>query len=548
MGGYKSTVATILIGTIAANVAIVRVVDAKSLTAKEVYNSANKFVVKIDGADGGSGFIVRRNGNRYTVITNDHVTKTSDRHTITTHDGKTYTSEGVKSFKSSDGLDLAEIEFESNTRYPVAQLASQPDYSVGSKIYSVGWNATYQNLTERSSNLLDGTISGSQRPDESGYAIKMNLNVVRGMSGSPLLDENGKVFGIYGRAIQTITFGIPISAYRKLAPSSKSVADADPIDRSSARRSRVSAVNNDRDRTEFNFRLAYKRSIPNSGYVYGLSMSPDNQFFATGDSKGSVSIWNLSNGENIKTINGSDNSQIGYAIITPDKSKIITDGGNNIKIWSIDNGRFIRNLNSDFSSIKSLAIDSEGKKLVSASSDDGAIKIWSISDEEISHIRTIEIAKNNEYRLPLSITKDGRYIVSLTKEGIKKWGINTGELIKSLSGKYSDFVITNSGEILAIDCGYTNSATLKVVKFSDGQVINTFKSSHRFESVAISNGNSDILFTGGSGAVQIWRLSDGKLLKTIEGFDSSIRSIVISQDDKIIAAQESTKIYILRAN
>ena len=145
----KNTVAAILMGAIASNVAIVQVVAAKSLTAKEIYNLANKFVVKIDGDDGGSGFIVSKTGNRYTVLTNDHVTKTSSQHTITTHDGKTYTSEGVKSFKSANGLDLAEIEFESDDRYQVAQLASKPDYGFGTKVYTVGWNATNQNLTQR---------------------------------------------------------------------------------------------------------------------------------------------------------------------------------------------------------------------------------------------------------------------------------------------------------------------------------------------------------------------------------------------------------------
>jgi serine protease Do len=214
MVGWKSTATTILMGAIAANVAIVQTVTAQTLTAKEIYNLASKFVVKIDGADGGSGFIISKNGNRYTVLTNAHVTKISNRHTITTYDGRTHTSEGVMSFTISGGLDVAQIEFKSDDSYPEAQLAPNPDYSIGSKVYVVGWNATYQNLTERSSNLLDGTISGSQRPDKSGYAIKMNLNVVRGMSGSPLLDENGKVIGIYGRAIQTITFGIPISAYK----------------------------------------------------------------------------------------------------------------------------------------------------------------------------------------------------------------------------------------------------------------------------------------------------------------------------------------------
>jgi S1-C subfamily serine protease len=207
-----------------------RLVASKSLTVNAINNLANIFVVRIDGSRGASGFIVRKNGNRYTVLTNDHVTKTSDRHTITTHDGKTYTSEGVKSFKSSDGLDLAEIEFESGTQYSVAQLATKPDYSIGSKVYSVGWSAANQNLTERMRNFLDGTILGSQ-PSGSGYIIKMNLVAIPGMSGSPLLDENGKVVGIYGRAIQTITFGIPISAYRNVAPSSTSVVDTIPIDR-----------------------------------------------------------------------------------------------------------------------------------------------------------------------------------------------------------------------------------------------------------------------------------------------------------------------------
>jgi hypothetical protein len=73
MMGWKHTATAMLMGA-AANVAIVQVVNARSLTAKEIYNSANKFVVKIDGLIGGSGFIVNRNGNRYTVLTNDHVT------------------------------------------------------------------------------------------------------------------------------------------------------------------------------------------------------------------------------------------------------------------------------------------------------------------------------------------------------------------------------------------------------------------------------------------------------------------------------------------
>jgi uncharacterized surface protein with fasciclin (FAS1) repeats len=220
----RNTVTAIIMGAIASNVSIVQSVAAETLSAKQIRLAASEFVVKIGGADGGSGFIVHRNGDRYTVLTNDHVIRSSRTHTVTTHDGRSHTATTTRLF-SSKGFDLAEIQFESSDRYQVSQPARNPDYTGGSKIYAVGWNAVSNSLTERKMQFLEGTISGSLDRGQDGYIITMNLTTVPGMSGSPLLDESGGVIGIYGSAdrqkkqgtsIVTFSLGIPISSYQTL--------------------------------------------------------------------------------------------------------------------------------------------------------------------------------------------------------------------------------------------------------------------------------------------------------------------------------------------
>jgi beta-lactamase class A len=222
---WKDSVSAVIIGVTTMNTFLLPVV-AQPFTADVIAAKANKFVVRVGGSgSAGSGFIIRKIDNRYTILTNRHVVKSSTQYTITTFDNQSYTA---KEIRFINDIDLAEVDFESNRKYEVAPLSIDTSYSQGSKVYAYGWNAVSSSLTERNGQLLEGTIAGSLSQGRNGYTLTMNLANVPGMSGCPLLNGQGKVIGIYGRSdvqeqqetgvlFTTLALGIPISMHSKFS-------------------------------------------------------------------------------------------------------------------------------------------------------------------------------------------------------------------------------------------------------------------------------------------------------------------------------------------
>ena len=214
-------------------------------------------------ADPGSGFIVGRRGNRYTVVTADHVLRGKTVSIapscvfLKMYDGEVHrVSEG--SIRLLEKNDLAVFEFESPRDYPVAQLSdyqyplyanrdyqkvatesvSMPGDLAGNKqinrkefhVFAAG----FPNVGNEAKEGLD-EICGNSTPskqalqeiwsvddqlrfnpgllaDTSGITITNpesrinNYELVysniteTGMSGGPITDPNGRVIGMHGRA------------------------------------------------------------------------------------------------------------------------------------------------------------------------------------------------------------------------------------------------------------------------------------------------------------------------------------------------------------
>lgn len=160
----------------------------------------------------GSGIIISRKGEIYTVLTCAHVANPSDndRYSLLAPDGRTYPA-SRKPLPGLERVDLALIEFKSKASYTVATLATRQNIKLEEKVYAAGFpnyhdnssNVTYSTLTWglRSFNLTKGIISMllSDRALPRGYQIGYTNNVEVGMSGGPVLDSNGQVLGINGR-------------------------------------------------------------------------------------------------------------------------------------------------------------------------------------------------------------------------------------------------------------------------------------------------------------------------------------------------------------
>ncbi len=159
----------------------------------------------------GSGVVIAREGQTYTVLTCLHVIAGSkgESYRVLSADGKIYPAR-LKPIRSLVGVDLALVQFESKIPYKVAVLGNSDVLSVGSQVYASGfpnYHFINQNAVEETRNwgtkafrLTAGKVSLlPEKSLQEGYRLGYDNDVELGMSGGPVLNEKGEVVGINGR-------------------------------------------------------------------------------------------------------------------------------------------------------------------------------------------------------------------------------------------------------------------------------------------------------------------------------------------------------------
>lgn len=170
----------------------------------------------------GSGFIFRKDGNTYYVMTNHHVIKDGDQIKITLSDGTTI--DNVKIVGSDPKTDIAVLKFESKKDLPVLKLGNSDEVKVGQWAIAIG------SPFGLSSTVTVGIISSVHRknialpegPDYQDF-LQTDAAINPGNSGGPLLNIKGEVIGV-NTAIATPTgafagigFAVPINLAKNIA-------------------------------------------------------------------------------------------------------------------------------------------------------------------------------------------------------------------------------------------------------------------------------------------------------------------------------------------
>ena len=156
---------------------------------KELEEKAKQITVKIDisGENNGSGVIIAKEGNIYTVLTAAHVVCEKIQgggecrphtYTIVTADGQKYPVE-PGSIQSNEGVDLAVVKFRSNQTYAVATLAKYPTED-GQYMLTAGyprletsspWRLTLGRTWSRETGLIRTTLSSSRTNNDPGAQL-----------------------------------------------------------------------------------------------------------------------------------------------------------------------------------------------------------------------------------------------------------------------------------------------------------------------------------------------------------------------------------------
>ena len=198
----------VILGT--TTLALVQYQPVSALTPVQVNDIAKPITVMIGGLDGkGSGVIIAKNGNTYTVLTANHVVKKAGYgiYEIITHDGQKYPMENKAQIVGK--LDLALVRFTSSQNYPLAKIADSRTVKEGATVYNSGFPIpSISNSQQRNYFFLTSQITARGRGENLGYYLFLSGSPRPGMSGGPILNDQGEVIGLYGKA----EFGISESA------------------------------------------------------------------------------------------------------------------------------------------------------------------------------------------------------------------------------------------------------------------------------------------------------------------------------------------------
>jgi tetratricopeptide (TPR) repeat protein len=195
-----------LVGT---TVALIQTV-AVAKSASEIERIAKAVTVEIklkQSGRVGSGVIINRKGDLYTLVTNRHVIcgasncpdiSVSEVFSLGLFDGQKYQVQKSAIKLLGSNLDLAIIQFRSNLNYSVAKVAALGSLKVTNEVYTAGFPSEQPGFTfgvGKAISVVNKRLIG----DGGGYTVIYDALTLPGMSGGGVFDGNGQLIAIHGQ-------------------------------------------------------------------------------------------------------------------------------------------------------------------------------------------------------------------------------------------------------------------------------------------------------------------------------------------------------------
>ncbi|MBE9227182.1 trypsin-like peptidase domain-containing protein [Phormidium sp. LEGE 05292] len=532
-----------LVGTAIVTLQPLMVVSQSSVDEQAIASMAKEVTVVINGQNPGSGVIIAKQGNTYYVLTAKHVVATQDEYEIVTSDAIKHPL-NYSTVQKFPGVDLALVQFTSNKNYRVAQLGSATNITEGATVYVSGWPHPGPAMTARIYQMTKGNVSGRPLATlEDGYEL-VYTNVTRsGMSGGPVLDTQGRVVGIHGRAEGEAIFN-PDTGQTIDVKSGFNLAITINTFLKNATQTKINLVYLGDDFTLVN-------TLPDTKKVLSVAISPDGQIIASGLADGNIKLWNKNTGKELRVLAG-HSSTIDSLAISPDGQTLVSGSRDKtIKIWNIQTGQLLHTLTETPGSIVSVAISPDGQMIAAGSVEDKVIRIWNLRSGKLLH----SLSGHSYSIWSIAFCSDSQTLVSSSADKIIKiWDVNKGQLLRNLSGTlnvirslavspYGSTIASgtySNKDVIGGESNTEDDATIKIWNRNTGELLRTLKGHTRTISALAIDPFGHILASGSyDGTIKIWNLHSGQLLHSLDvrdrkGIPAEVFSLAFSGDGQTL--------------
>ncbi len=324
-----------------------------------------------------------------------------------------------------------------------------------------------------------------------------------------------------------------------------------------------------------------------------LAFGPDNFWLASGGKDNVIKIWDLANGNVLRTLHGHSSNVNALAVSTDgkllasgsgdinDKRDLATftqggvvggTGDNTVRIWSVQTGQQFQVLRGHELPIGAVAFSNDGNSLTSASGD--SVKVWDVragselrsqktkyGKSGMEKLNTLDSfgcilgcgdkqRKQEEQRLKNFKLSASKIAVSLNGQvaavgqpdkAVEMYDVQGGRELRELSFKATPEA-ENSSLAFSADARLVafarTSETVSVQEMATGRElysVNTgfSKSSQRVQ--FSSDGRLLVTATDKTSGMKLWDATTGQFIRDLVGGDASVRVISFNRDGSLIA-------------
>ncbi|BAZ13109.1 WD repeat-containing protein [Calothrix sp. NIES-4071] len=205
-------------------------------------------------------------------------------------------------------------------------------------------------------------------------------------------------------------------------------------------------------------------TTPNhNGSINAVAVTPNGRQFISASSDHTIKIWNLEIVDE-SVITYAHSASINAVAIIPNSKQVISASSDStLKIWNMETGEKNFTLFGHTDSVNGVAVTPDGKQVVSASSDN-TLQVWNLGARKIffDFIRNSKTPKkiltltghNNKVNA-VAISSDGKILISASSDNtIKLWKLATGkELITRPITKEKSSNYNNTFKVWYLETG-----------------------------------------------------------------------------------------------
>jgi WD40 repeat protein len=278
--------------------------------------------------------------------------------------------------------------------------------------------------------------------------------------------------------------------------------------------------------------------------VTSIAFSPTGALLASGTGDGSIRIWDVGAGKELRSLRGHVTTQERRGLVsplafTPDGTRLVSASWDTtVKVWDVNSGQEIRSIVRDKDAVAGLGVAfSADRKRLAFARNDNTVRILDLERGE--ELLALEGHAARVSRLAFS--HEGAWLASSSDDGtIKVWDLRTGRqqwsvkrekvYVETLSFSPDDTRLASGGQDRLIEVREVRSG-------SELWSLSGHASSVR--RVVFSRDGRRLVSASLDRTVKVWDLGTGQELYTLKGHTGPLMDLTFDVDGSRLAAADS---------